>query len=54
MTENEEMLLKVLGAKASLCLVSIHPESEGYFITDWFGLQKYDMNKRIQYQINIP
>jgi hypothetical protein len=52
-TENEEMLLKVLEPKASLCLVSIHPESELYFITDWSGFQTYDMNKRIQYQIQL-
>ena len=53
MTENEEMLLKVFGQNALLCLVSVNPESEGYFLADWDTLQTMDMNKRIQYQINI-
>ena len=53
MTENEEMLLKVFGQNAVLCLVSVNPESEGHFLADWDALQKLDMNKRIQYQINI-
>ena len=53
MTENEEMLLKVFGKNALLCLVSVNPESEGYFLADWDTLQTMDMNKRIQYQINI-
>ena len=53
MTENEEMLLKVFGQNAVLCLVSVNPESEGHFVADWDALQKLDMNKRIQYQINI-
>ncbi len=53
MTENEEMLLKVFGTNAVLCLVSVNPESEGHFLADWDALQKLDMNKRIQYQINI-
>ena len=53
MTENEEMLMKVLGPKACLCLVSVHPDSEGYFIANWDQLNTLDMNKRIQYQITI-
>ena len=53
MTENEEMLLKVFGKNALLCLVPVNPESEGYFLADWDTLQTMDMNKRIQYQINI-
>ena len=53
MTENEEMLLKVFGQNSLLCLVSVNSESEGYFLTDWDTLQSINMNKRIQYQINI-
>jgi len=53
MTENEEMLLKVFGSNASLCLVSVHPDSTKYFIANWDELQKLDMNRRIQYQIHI-
>ena len=53
MTENEEMLLKVFGANAVLCLCSINPQSEGYFLADWDTFQGLNMNKRIQYQINI-
>ena len=53
MTENEEMLLKVFGSNAVLCLCSINPESEGYFLADWDTFQSLNMNKRIQYQINI-
>ena len=52
-TENEEMLLKVFGQNASLCLVSVNPESEGYFLADWDTFQGLSMNKRIQYQINV-
>ena len=53
MTENEEMLLKIFGKKAHLCLVSVNPESRGYFLTDWERFQTLNMNKRIQYQINM-
>ena len=52
-TENEEMLLKVFGQNASLCLVSVNPESEGYFLADWDTFQGLSMNKRIQYQISV-
>ena len=53
MTENEEMLLKAFGSNAVLCLCSINPESEGYSLADWDIFQSLNMNKRIQYQINI-
>ena len=52
-TENEEMLLKVFDGNYVLCLCSINPESEGYFLADWDTFQGLNMNKRIQYQINI-
>ena len=47
------MLLKVFGQNASLCLVSVNPESEGYFLADWDTFQGMNMNKRIQYQISV-
>ena len=47
------MLLKVFGQNALLGLVSVNPESEGYFLADRDALQTLDMNKRVQYQINI-
>ena len=50
MTENEEMLFKVLGHNAMLCLCSVNPESEGYFLVDWDTFQGFNMNKRIQYK----
>ena len=53
MTDNEEMLLRIFEGKSSLCLVSVNPRSPGYFMLDWDELQKLDLNKRVQYQINI-
>ena len=50
MTEKEEMLFKVFGHNAMLCLCSINPESEGYFLVDWDTFQGFNMNKRIQYK----
>ena len=53
MTDNEEMLLRIFEGKSSLCLVSVNPHSPGYFMLNWDELQKLDLNKRVQYQINI-
>ena len=53
MTENEEMLLKIFSNRAHLCLVSVNPESRGLFLTGWNHFQTLNMNKRIQYQINM-
>ena len=53
MTDNEEMLLRIFEGKSSLCLVSVNPLSPGYFMLSWGDLQRLDLNKRIQYQINI-
>ena len=53
MTDNEEMLLRIFEGKSLLCLVSVNPRSPGYFMLNWDELQKLDLNKRIQYQINI-
>ena len=48
MTENEEMLLKVFGSNAVLCLSSIDPGPERYFTADWYTFQTLNMNKRTQ------
>lgn len=53
LTENEEMLLKVLNGKYLLCFVSLHPDSEGFCLTNWDELQKLIQTKRVQYQINL-
>lgn len=53
MTENEEMLLKVLEDKYFLCFVSLHPDSRSHALVGWNELKKLTRNKRIQYQINL-
>jgi hypothetical protein len=53
MTENEEMLLKVLEGKYFLCLVSNHPDSTDFTLVDWDALERLTQNKRVQYQINL-
>ena len=53
MTENEEMLMKVLEPNFQLCLVSLHAEGGEYKMLTHAGLAKLVRNKRIQYQINL-
>jgi len=53
MTENEEMLLKVLEGKYFLCFVSLHPESKKFALVSWTELKQFTQNRRIQYQINL-
>ena len=53
MTENEEMLLKVLEPNFQICLVSMHEKGLEYKILTYSGLAKLVRNKRIQYQINL-
>lgn len=53
MTENEEMLLKVLEGKYFLCLVCMNPDSPGFTLVDWAELLTLTQNKRVQYQINL-
>jgi hypothetical protein len=53
MTENEEMLMKVLDPNFHLCLVSLHEEGGDYKMLTYSGLAKLVRNKRIQYQINL-
>ncbi len=53
MTENEEMLLRVLEGKYFLCLVSLHKDSAPYCLVGWRELKELVQTKRIQYQINL-
>lgn len=53
MTENEDMLLKVLEDKYFLCFVSLHPESAKHVLVGWTELRKLIKTKRIQYQVNL-
>ena len=53
LTANEEMLFEVLGERARLCLISVHPDSEQYFMAPWSVYKNMSMNKRVQYQIHI-
>lgn len=53
MTENEEMLLRVLEGKYFLCLVSLHKDSAPHCLVSWKELKALSQTKRIQYQINI-
>jgi len=53
MTENEEMLLKVLEDKYFLCFVSLNEESRGHSLVGWTALRTLIRTKRIQYQINL-
>ena len=53
MTENEEMLLKVLENKYFLCFVSLHASSKTFAVIGWKELQQLVRTKRIQYQVNF-
>jgi hypothetical protein len=53
MTENEEMLLKVLEPNFKLCLVSLAPPEPSHRLLTYTDLQQLFRNKRIQYQINL-
>lgn len=53
MTENEEMLLKVLEGKYFLCLVCLNKKSPGHHLAGWKELKGLIQNKRVQYQINL-
>lgn len=53
MTENEEMLMKVLEPNFQLCLVSLHSDGGEYKVLTYSGLNSLVKNKRIQYQINL-
>jgi len=53
MTENEDMLLKVLEDKYFLCFVSLHPKSNKHALVGWTELRKLIKTKRIQYQVNL-
>jgi len=53
MTENEEMLLKVLEPNFKLCLACICPEQTAHKLLTYTDLHKLIKNKRIQYQINL-
>lgn len=53
MTENEEMLMKVLEPNFQICLVSLHAKGGDYKMLTHTGLAKLVRNKRIQYQINL-
>ncbi|HXZ27346.1 MAG TPA: hypothetical protein VEG08_05030 [Terriglobales bacterium] len=53
LTENEEMLLRVLEGKYFLCFVSLHRDSVGHKLASWKDLQKLIQHKRVQYQINL-
>jgi hypothetical protein len=51
MTENEEMLLKVLDPNFKLCLISLYPGAEAHGLFTYSELNAAIRNKRIQYQI---
>lgn len=53
MTENEEMLLKVLENKYFLCFVSLHSSSTMFTVVGWAELKRLIRTKRIQYQVNF-
>lgn len=53
LTENEEMLLRVLEGKYFLCFVSLHKDSARHCLVSWKELRQLIQNKRIQYQINL-
>jgi len=53
MTENEEMLLKVLEGKYLLCFVSLSPALRVHQLVSWAQLKLLIRTKRIQYQINL-
>src|SRR5256885_1956562 len=53
LTENEEMLLKVLEGKYFLCFVSLHKDSRSFVLVGWKELRTRIQNRRIQYQINL-
>jgi hypothetical protein len=53
LTENEEMLLRVLEGKYFLCFVSLHKDSPRHCLVSWKELKQLIQNKRIQYQINL-
>ena len=53
MTENEDMLLKVLDPNFKLCLVSLFPGAEAHKMFTYAELGAAVRNKRIQYQINL-
>ena len=53
LTENEEMLLRVLEGKYFLCFVSLHKGSLRHCLVSWKELRQLIQNKRIQYQINL-
>jgi hypothetical protein len=53
MTENEEMLLKVLEPNFKLCLVSLAPGNLTHALLSCSELRQLIKTKRIQYQINL-
>lgn len=53
MTENEEMLLKVLEGKYFLCFISLNSKAKGHATVGWSELKALTRTKRIQYQINL-
>jgi len=53
MTENEEMLLKVLEGKYFLCFVSLHSSSKAFALVGWTDLKQLFRTKRIQYHVNF-